>query len=170
VSVFDLNPHNAVADVDWMPVWAEAGTMAHATAIRIARAASVDYLLFADPTKTTTAENAETAKQDPVSAHSAGTAVRRGQTWRVGEIETDARMLFCRVVGDRPVSRLAMVDGSLVRTPGRRGFQLALPSAVPDLHLDFTADARVAGPSFGARLVVGGRELPIELDRRAAPR
>jgi hypothetical protein len=79
-------------------------------------------------------------------------------------------MLFCRVGGDRPVARLAMVDGSLVRTAGRRGLQFALPRVVPDLHLDFAADARIAGPAFGARLVVGGQELPIELDRRAAPR
>jgi hypothetical protein len=146
VSVFDLNADNAVTEVDWIPVWAEAGTTAHATAVRIARAASIDYVLFAEPC-------------DP-----------GGSTWRVGEFETDARMLFCRVGGDRPVARLAMVDGSMVRTSGRRGFQFALPRPVPDLHLDFTTDARVAGPAFGARLVVGGQELPIELDRRAAPR
>ena len=79
-------------------------------------------------------------------------------------------MLFVRVGGDRPVARLAMVDGSLVRTAGRRGFQLALPRAVPHLHLDFSADARIAGPAFGARLVVGGLEQSIEPDRRSMPR
>jgi len=34
-------------------------------------------------------------------------------------------MLFCRVTSDRPVARVALVDGSLVRTAGRRGFHLA---------------------------------------------
>jgi hypothetical protein len=170
VSVFDLNPDNAVAGVDWVPVWAEAGTTAHATAIRIARAASVDYVLFAEPARDGTAENAEGAENDFLSATSADSAVKRGPTWRVGEFETDARMLFCRVGGDRPVARLAMVDGSLVRTAGRQGLQFALPRVVPDLHLDFAADARIAGPAFGARLVVGGQEHPNERDRRAAPR
>src|SRR5438270_552851 len=75
---------------------------------------------------------------------------RDAATWRVGEIETDARMLFCRVTSDRPVARVALVDGSLVRTAGRRGFHLALPRVVPDLHLDVTADARMAGQAFGA--------------------
>jgi hypothetical protein len=181
VSVFDLNPDNAVAGVDWVPVWAEAGTTAHATAIRIARAASVDYVLFAEPTEAGGARGFQPSDVgDPRSPErlalqaavrdEADSALKRGPTWRVGEFETDARMLFCRVGGDRPVARLAMVDGSLVRTAGRRGLQFALPRVVPDLHLDFAADARIAGPAFGARLVVGGQELPIELDRRAAPR
>ena len=144
VSVFDLNRQNPVADVDWVPVWAEAGAMAHATAVRIARASSVDYALFAEPV-----------------AHG---------TWRVGEIETDARMLFCRSTAERPIARLALVDGSMVRTVGRRGFQLALPRAVPDLHLDLAADARAAGDTVGASLVVAGREYQVARDRRTMPR
>ena len=43
VSVFDFDPGNPVAEVDSVPVWAEAGVVAHATAIRITRAASVDH-------------------------------------------------------------------------------------------------------------------------------
>jgi len=161
-SVFECNPQNPVADVDWVPVWAEAGAVAHAAALRITRAASVDYVLFADPRLT--AENANN------TAGSADSAVTRDHTWRVGDFETDARMLFVRVGGDRPVARLAMVDGSLVRTGGPRGFQLAVPRAVPHLHLDFSAHARIAGPAFGARLVVGGLEQPVEPDRRSMPR
>ena len=157
VSVFDLNPLNPVADVDWVPVWAEAGAMAHATAVRITRVASVDYVSFAEPAA------------DPDAAAIAP-SVKSPFTWRVADFETDARMLFCRMTGDRPIARLAIVDGSVVRTAGRRGFHLALPRPVPDLHVDLLADARVAGPGFGARLVVGGREQPMEWDRRAMPR
>jgi hypothetical protein len=146
MTVFDLNPENPVGDVECLPVWTEAGTTVHAGALRITRAASIDFALFVEP--------------------EAG----RGGTWRVAEFETDARLLFCRVTGARPVARVAMVDGSFVRTPGRRGFHLALPRVVPDLHLDFTTDARVAGAAFGARLIVGGHEQPIALDRRSAPR
>ena len=149
VSVFDLNAQNPVGDVDWVPVWAEAGAIAHGTAVRITRAGSVDHVLFAEP-----------------ALH-----VREGQrTWRIGELETDARMLFCRATAERPIARLALVDGSTVRTVGRRGFQFALPRAVPDLHLDLTADARAAGPAVGASLVVGGREYEVAPDRRAMPR
>ena len=118
MSVFDLNPQNPVATVESVPVWAEAGTTAHAASLRITRAASVDYVLLVEP------------------------AAAHGATWRVGDFETDARVLFCRVTGDRPVARIALVDGSLVRTAGRRGIQLVLPGMVPDLHVDFSADAR----------------------------
>ncbi|HXI31408.1 MAG TPA: alginate lyase family protein [Vicinamibacterales bacterium] len=151
MSVFDLNPQNPVAAVDMVPVWAEAGAIAQASAIRITRTASIDYALFADPV-------------------GGRRATHGGPTWRVGEIETDARMLFCRVTADRPISRVALVDGSLVRTAGRRGFHLALPRLVADLHVDMATDARMAGPIDGARLVVGEREYPVAPDRRAAPR
>jgi hypothetical protein len=146
ISVFDLNAQNPVGDVECVPVWAEAGATAHAAAIRITRATSVDYALFVEP------------------------AADRSATWRVAEFETDARLLFCRVTGDRPIARVALVDGSLLRTPGRRGFQLALPRVVPDLHIDFGAEARAAGAAFGARLIVAGREQPIAADRRSTPR
>ena len=57
--------------------------------------------------------------------------------WRVGDLETDARMLFCRLADDGRLTRVAMVDGSLVRSGGRRGVHVALPDVVPDLHLDY---------------------------------
>jgi hypothetical protein len=115
VSVFDLDSGNPVDDVDYVPVWAEAGVVAHATAIRITRAASIDHVLFAEPAA------AESAP--PV-------------TWRVGELETDARMLFCRTTADRTISRVALVDGSIVRVSGRRDFQLALPRREPTFFSD----------------------------------
>jgi hypothetical protein len=137
VTVFDLNPQNPVADVDWMPVWAEAGAIAQATAIRITRAESIDYALFAEPDHAClTAEHANNAERKRFCAVSAVSAVKRGQ-WRVADIETDARMLFCGVAGDGHVSRVAIVDGSLVRSGGRRGVHVTLPHVVPDLHLDY---------------------------------
>jgi hypothetical protein len=101
VSVFDLDPGNAVTDVDYVPVWAEAGGVAHAAAIRIGRESTVDHMLFAEPAA--------------------------GRLWRVGEVETDGRMLFYRSTAAQPIAMAALVDGSIVRVAGRREFQLALP-------------------------------------------
>jgi hypothetical protein len=145
VTVFDVNKENPAVEVDSVPAWAEAGALAHSLAIRVAREASTDYLLIADP---------------------AG----EPSTWRIAEFETDARMLFCRTYHERRVTRLALVDGSLVRSSGRRGLQLVLPRIAPDLHLDLSGEARIAGPAFGARLVVSGRECEVIPERRAAPR
>jgi len=92
VSVFDLDPGNPVADVDWVPVWAEAGTLNHATAIRITRATSVDHVLFAEPSSAD------------------------GPLWRVGDVETDARMLMYRASVGRPLACVASVDATTART------------------------------------------------------
>jgi heparinase II/III-like protein len=153
MTVFGLNAENAIADVEWVPVWAEAGAMAHGAAVRITRAASIDYVLFAEP-----------------ADGSGGQQAAAERTFRVGEIETDARALVCRLGADRPIARLALVDGSLVRMSGRRGFLLAMPHRALDLHVDFAAEARVAGAALGARLVVGGQEQRLERDRRGEPR
>jgi hypothetical protein len=160
-SVFDLNGDNPIRHVEWLPVWAEAGALAEAAALRIDRANGTDYTLFA--------ERAADATANATGAPRAARADHRSATWRIGEFETDARMLFCRVDANGHVVRVALVDGSLVRA-GRRRLQLALPRVAPDLHLDLSGDARVAGPAFGARLIVGGLERPIAIDRRAGPR
>jgi hypothetical protein len=115
----------------------------------MARAESVDYFLIAEP------------------------VLLSGGTWRVGEIETDARMLFVRTVDHNRVTRLALVDGSVART-GRRGLQLHLARTTSDLHLDIVRSperpasmvGRLTGSAFGARLVVGGRDQPIAIERR----
>jgi hypothetical protein len=121
-TVFDFDPANPVADVDWVPVWAEAGATAHAAAIRITRATSVDHVLFAEPA-------AEQALQPPLAPSS---GAKRG-IWRVGEIETNARMLFCRTTAADRLDRIALVDGSVVRTIGRTGMYLRLPLVAPSL-------------------------------------
>jgi hypothetical protein len=108
-----------------VPVWAEAGATAHAAAIRITRATSVDHVLFA--------EAAEHALQPAAAASSAA----KREFWRVGEIETNARMLFCRTNADG-LHSIAMVDGSMVRTSGRAGVRLRLPLLAPSLF--WTAD------------------------------
>jgi hypothetical protein len=168
VSVFDLDSDNPVAEVDWVPVWAEAGAIARATAIRITRAASVDHVLFAEPSEDTehlTAENAESAEKTSFfSAGSAISALREPQgvpslsrdavkrgTWRVGEFETDARMLFCRTTPDHQVARLAIVDGSMVRIAGRRDFRLALPRSVPSFAADYAAEGGERTKNQGLR-------------------
>ena len=117
VSVFDFDPDNRVADVHWLPVQAEAGAVADAAAIRITRAASIDHVLFAEE----------------------GTAVSPAQRlWRIGNVETDARMLFYRSTMDRPFSRVAFVDGSLARAANRRGLDVVLPEVVAAFFTDRT--------------------------------
>lgn len=157
VSVFWLNADHPAFDVETIPVWAEAGVLAEAVAIRIWRSTATDYVLIAHP-----------ARADPAVS------------WRVGEFETDAHMLSCRIAHDGELTRVALVDGSFVRAAGRRGIHLELPRRVPDLHVDMSgirvsgpvdvAAARVAGPQFGTRLMVNGRERPIALERRSTQR
>jgi Heparinase II/III-like protein/Heparinase II/III N-terminus len=120
MSVFDLDPENPVSDVDWVPVWSEAGALAHAAAIRVTRSASVDHVMFGEPL-------AETA--EPASL-------------RIGEVETDARMLFYRSTLDQPFTRVAIVDGSFARAAGRRGFDVTLPEIVPAFFFDGTNGER----------------------------
>jgi hypothetical protein len=131
VSVFDLDERNQVADVDWIPVWAEGGVIAHAAAIRITRAASVDHVLFAEP-RAETAEHAESAENTFGSAYSAV------PTWRVGDVETNARMLFYRSTTEQPFARLGFVDGSLARTASRRNLEVTLAEIVPAFFSDGT--------------------------------
>jgi hypothetical protein len=131
-SVFDLRAENPVVDVHWLAVWSKAGALERAAALCISRAASTDYLLIAEP----------------VAAAAASPAAGR-VTWRLGNLETDARMLFYRATAERRVSRLALVDGSIVRVAGSRGFLLDLHHVAPD----YSADFRIAdhGRSQGRR-------------------
>jgi len=129
VSVFDFDPRNPVADVDWVPVWAEASAFDHAAAIRITRASSVDHVLFVEPAA---------VGADGERPSGAG----RAPLWRVAEVETDARLLFHRATADSAVDRLAFVDGSFARAAGRRGFDITLPQIVPAFFSDASRDQR----------------------------
>jgi hypothetical protein len=157
VSVFGLDPMNEVLVVEPLPVWAPAGSLVRAMAVRIARAHSVD--IFA------------------IGAAAAPAAVRTsGRTiWRAGGYETDARVLFCRA--GEAASRIALVDGSLVRSSDRQALNVELPRETPDLHLDVprpcgpeTMAARVSGPAFGAQVQLAGTELPVAVERRSTAR
>jgi heparinase II/III-like protein len=121
VSVFGLDGDNPVRDVETVPVWAEAGALRHSIAVRVIRERSTDYVAIAEPAAAAAA-------------------------WRVAEFETDAGMLFCRVAADHEVTRVALVDGSTVRSSVRRHVQLSLPAAVPDLHVDMRDGAQARGP------------------------
>jgi len=127
VTAIDLNRKNPILRVDSVPVWAEAGAIAHGTAVRLTRASSVDYLLVVEP------------------------QARRSGSWRVAELETDARLLYCRTGRDRRVTRLALVDGTFVRTPGRGGVQLTLPALAPDLHVDWSQEDAIRDSGLGTR-------------------
>jgi hypothetical protein len=157
VSVFGMNPANEVFVAEQIPVWRQAGVVSRPLAIRITRAHSVDVFGLATP----------------LSADDGSTTAR--QTWRVAGYETDARMLFCRASDS--VSRIALVDGSLVRSTDRQAIYVQLPREAPDLHVDLTrprgsqpAAARVSGPVFGAHVQVAGRDLPVAVERRSTGR
>jgi hypothetical protein len=117
-SVFALRQENPVVEVDWLSVRRETGALAHSAGLRISRAASTDYLLIAEPNAVPSAD---------------GTG--RG-TWRIGDLETDARMLFYRATTGNQVSRLAVVDGSFVREAAAGGVELDLQRLVPDYFTD----------------------------------
>ena len=149
-TVFGLNAANPIADVDTLPVWAEAGVMAHSLALRITRACGTDYVLLAEQ---------------------AADSAAASRSWRLAEFETDAAMLFCRTDTDGRLTRAAMVDGARLRCAGGARVTLALPAAAPHLHLDLFGDeARLSGPSLGARILVGSQSIPIAVERRSTAR
>jgi hypothetical protein len=149
-TVFGLNAANPIADVETLPVWAEAGVVAHSLALRITRTSGTDYFLLAEP-----------------AADSAGGS----RSWRLAEFETDAAMLFCRTDTDGRLTRAAMVDGARLRCAGGARVTLALAAAAPHLHLDLFGDeARLSGPSSGARVLVGSQSIPVAVERRSTAR
>jgi uncharacterized heparinase superfamily protein len=172
VSVFGFNRANAIADVETIPVWAEAGALGQSVAVRISRESSVDLFALVHPNRHGHARGGGSADRGP-----ADTGSSEGSRWRVGEIETDAHLLFYRSDAKGVPSRIALVDGSFVGIAARRRFVLALPREVPDLHLDLAvpdeaavSEARLSGPAFGARIELGGQEVPIAIERRSTAR
>jgi hypothetical protein len=113
-----VNPLDPIRDVEWLPLWAEAGVLAHSAAVKIARTESTGYVAIAEPTR------------------DAGRA-----TWRVAELETDARLLFCRVSHAGLLTDVGLVDGTIVRGggSGRRAFGVTLDRVTPALHIDATS-------------------------------
>jgi hypothetical protein len=111
-SVFGLNPANPVVDAAFLPVAAAAGTIEHAVALRINRLASTDVVALAE---------AAPGHDDTV--------------WRFDEFETDARLLFCRITGQR-LARFALMDGSLMRRLSEPTSRFETPYRLPEVHVD----------------------------------
>ena len=150
VTVFGLNADNPIDDVETLPVWTEAGALAHSLALRISRGAGTDYVLLADP---------------------ADTSAPHTRSWRLAEFETDAAMLFCRTDGEGRLTRAAMVDGARMRFAGGSRVCVTLPAPATDLHLDlFGEEARLSGSSWGARVQVGSQAVPVAVERRSCAR
>jgi hypothetical protein len=126
VTVIGLNPRNQVRDVSRMPIAAAADGRPASSGLTIRRASSIDYLLLAGDS----AANLDTLP--PVT--------------QIGELETDARMLFYRSSGGGSISRLAFVDGSIVRAVGGLGLRLEMPTAIPQYFSDLNPTSRNAGP------------------------
>ena len=119
-SVFGLTRSNAVVDVEFLPVTTGAGPSANAVALRIVRASSTDYVMFADPANGNTAESR-----------------------RFGAFDTDARVMFCRAIDGRP-DDVILLDGSRVHVEGDAGLEFDAPHRMSHVHLAAGDAARVA--------------------------
>lgn len=171
VTVFGFDRANSIQEVETIPVWAEAGVLGQSVAARITRESSTDLFVVAHRNEPYPAGTAPREEAAP------GNGGSRGDRWRVGEIETDAHVLFYRSDGGGQAARIAMINGSFVGASGRRRFVVAAPRQVPDLHLELAApqeasatEARLSGPAFGARVELAGREVPIAIERRSTAR
>jgi hypothetical protein len=109
VSVFGLTRANAVVEVEFLPVSADAGVLAHSLALRIVRQSSIDYVGFADASMTD------------------------NRTWRTAHIETDARVLFCREQDGR-LGDVFLLDGSRVRANADPPLELETPHRMQQVH------------------------------------
>jgi hypothetical protein len=108
-SVFGLTRSNAVIDVEFLPVTAEADDSAPAAALRIVRASSLDYVLFA-----------------------ASPSMRT-----FGQFETNARVFFCREREGR-IGEVILLDGSHAHVSGDKGLAFDAPHRMPHLYLTGT--------------------------------
>jgi hypothetical protein len=149
VTVFGLNAANPIADVESVPVWAEAGVLKHSLGLRLSRADTTDHMLLAD----------------------AAAAAADSRSWRLGEFETDAAMLFCRTDVKGRLTRAALVDGSRLRCACGSRVAVTLRSPAAHLHLDLSGEeARLSGPSWAASVMVGSQPMPVAVERRSTAR
>jgi hypothetical protein len=119
-SVFGLTRSNAVVDVEFLPVTTDGGSVANAMALRIVRASSTDYVMFAEPARGNTAASR-----------------------RFGAFDTDARVLFCRAIDGRP-GDVILLDGSRVHVDGDTGLEFDAPHRMSHVHLAGGDAAQVA--------------------------
>jgi Heparinase II/III-like protein/Heparinase II/III N-terminus len=119
--VFGLHADNPIVDAEFVPVAAAAGSFEHAVALRIVRRHSTDVVALA-----------EAAAGDERAA------------WRFDAFETDARLLFGRLVGDR-LTRFALMDGSFMRKQSEPGSRFEMPHRLPEMHVDLQDAVLPAG-------------------------
>ena len=108
VSVFGLTRDNAILDVEFMPVSADAGVLKHSLGLRIVRRESNDVIALAEPLAR--------------------------KAFRVGDFETDARVLFCRE-HETGIGPVLMLDGSRVHHARNSGIDVEMPHLMPEMYL-----------------------------------
>jgi hypothetical protein len=120
ISVFDLDPQNAVTAVDFVPISpCGAGTVDDPAAVRITRTASVDHVVFTEPSASTTPIRGPVGTDRDLKRLSVSSPSRR-PIWRADKVETDARMVYFRSTDAGPVSCLAAVDATYFRPDAAR--------------------------------------------------
>jgi hypothetical protein len=112
VGVFGLDPRNAVLDVHTLPRSTDARASASELRARITRTSSTDYLAIGGP------------GIDAIG---------------IGDLETDAAMLFYRATPGHPVAQLVFVDGSSVRPRSGDGVRFDFHDVVPHYFNAFEA-------------------------------
>jgi hypothetical protein len=148
-SVFDLSAGNRIEDVEWLPVSSTSCTLAHAAMLRISRAGSIDHVLWAEPSSSGGGPSELTWNLEfGMRQRKPGDAADTPATWRGGEIETDARMLFSRVDGSGRLTRLDLVEGSVVRDVEGR-VHVALPEPVPVWNVELGVQSVDCGIEAG---------------------
>jgi uncharacterized heparinase superfamily protein len=120
VSVFGLDPANAVHTVRLESLGGNSMAFLSATAVGIGRACSRDHLVIAEPREMSGAG-----------------------MWRSDNIESDAAMLFTRSVG-AAITDLAVVDTTIVRGTGDPRLDQRHPSRVPNSYI--TLERAGGGP------------------------
>ena len=106
-SVFGLTRSNPVVDVELLPIDADSDSGADALALRIVRAASTDYVMFAG---------------------------RPDRIVRFADFETDARVLFCRETNGR-FGDVILLDGSQVHVHADHGVDFEAPHRMAHVHV-----------------------------------
>ena len=128
-----------------LPVWAEAGALAHSLALRISRAARTDYVLLADPAST------------PRRRHAAGAAGVR-----------DRRRDVVLPHASTAATRAAMVDGA--GCARRRFACVTLPWPRRTCTSICAARRRASSGSstWRAGVLVGSEAVPVAVERRSS--
>ena len=136
--------------METLPVWTEAGALAHALALRISRAAGTDYVLLADPADTS-------------AAHT--------RSWRLARVRDRCRDVVLPYGREGRLTRAAMVDGARMRFAGGSRVWVTLPAPAPtSIWICLANEARLSGSSWGARVQVGSQAVPVAVERRSCAR